>query len=419
MTFKTKSRSLGKLLYQRDLTNPDNNIYTGEGSDSITYLLGPRYGFDGMLNWKPCFHSWIGHRHSPACYLANWWVDGDKREYLNNVVRYGGLQTDPGDLPIPSSMNSDLWSKVVDQIDLNCGESVLLYSGVLQAVPLLGSAMKFTSVLNRAARKLAKSFKRKPFTTVLKEMIQLDFIDRFVIKPTIDDARKFADATNYVLRKMQTMHERNMQTLTPIKSSISDRKVLGSGSARMITIPGLGDCCYDYDNLVTYTSEIFLLAELSYDSAAVDPIKLWASRVGLTKPLESVWDLVPFSFVVDYFTRAGEFISGLSQEMSSQEGLKGKIGRIHSCWRTDKHEWRREITGGSNEVFEHPYFDGQARVTFEVFRGIQTSSGSFQRYQLPNPFSYARQFWQQDFINIALSPTRRRTLLELVIQAKL
>lgn len=44
----------------------------------------------------------------------------------------------------------------------------------------------------------------------------------------------------------------------------------------------------------------------------VNPNVALATRCGLTNPLEIAWELIPFSFVVDWFARVGDFIGSLN-----------------------------------------------------------------------------------------------------------
>lgn len=305
---------------------------------------------------------------------------------------------------------SDLWSSIWDQIDLNSGDSVLLYSGILQAIPLIGGALKGVSLLNRAARKLTKDLKRKPFTTVVRTLIQGDFINRFVVKPTIDDMQKFANSFNYVVNVVNTAHARNVELATAfsaeasnvISETVRDRRinhlfarVLGKEVSR-----------------VTASRKLFMLAKVTYDQCAIDPIKLWAKRVGLTKPLDSAWDLVPFSFVLDYFTRAGDFISGAGDIIADQEGLVGKVASVYDVWEVSSR--KREIQFTPEEI--RP-ISSYWSITASSNQPITTSVGVFDRHR--TEIMNDTNFWDNGFVNVQLSTIRARTLAELFVQPRL
>jgi hypothetical protein len=266
--------------------------------------------------------------------------------------------------------------------------------------------------MNRAARRFSKEFRKRPFTTVVKAAITGDFIDRFVVGPTIDDARRFLDASNYVVRVMNTAYERNAM---PVALQGETSHTLSSSTS---SGTGYGNPwpTYDVKRMASVSTKAYLLLEAHYDTNAIDPIKLWADRCGITRPLDSVWDLVPFSFVVDYFTRAGDFISGLSDRMAGQEGLKGRIGTILGCWwlASAKAEDKYTITGGGAQ-------GNYAANPLTVTPGeVTIASSTFSRSRVHNPGSIMSSIEDKNSLfHVNLSPTRIRTIAELIIQAKL
>jgi hypothetical protein len=387
-----------------------------QGADLISYEEGPIYA-NRHCNWKICHHE-EANRH---LHDGSWtWLaerGGTQfgfRDYFSNFGFSGNCVA-----PAAQPDYSTCFTKIMDQIDLNSTDNVLLYSGILQAVPLVGGAFKFVSVMNRAARKLSKSFKKKPFTTVVKSLIQMDFIDRFVVSPTIDDARKFLDASNYVLRVLNTMQERNAMPVR-YEGETSDLRVskkTGRSPFPYSNSDVRGDKYLYFEDVTSIgsVSKMFLLAEVAYNTTSVSPIQLWATRCGLTRPLDSIWDLVPFSFVIDYFSRSGDFISGLGDEISSQDGLRGRVQKVYGCWGTclAKNEIRRNFIHHGNVSFSG------GRVVTDNFKPFSVSrrSSSFDRIPL-NPWHFLKPF-DNGFLKWEMSSTRYRTLLELWIQAKL
>jgi hypothetical protein len=428
MPTKVRPNRTIQITHYRSRSNgKETSSYTtrNTGSERITYDSGRRLP-NGRWPWKTCEHvstDVLDPIVASFSYDYSYGYGQDKK----NTKGYTGVYLMRGS-PASAAPNGEFDSQTVrdllNQVDLNTSDSVLLYSGILQAVPLLGGALKFSSILNRAARELSKSFRKKPFTTVLKTLISADFIDRFVISPTIDDARKFADATNYVLRVIQTARERSTSRFALSSAS----RVTHSSSKGTTSLGVSGDLpnVYVEWNRTSYTtSKAFMLLEAKYDIGALDPIKFWAQRVGLTRPLDSVWDLVPFSFVVDYFTRAGDFISRLSDEMSRVEGLTGTITRIHDMWcsleNTSSYTERATGHGGFGPNWSNPYF----RLDSQIYEPLQAVSRNsvYTRYRIPNPWLYLSSLSEtlNEYltVNTKLSATRKRTIAELVIQAKL
>lgn len=384
----------------------------GGSTNRITYDDGPKYTPDNRLQWKRCSHT--SHMEPELGPTTLYYQPSSGYWYTFRCPPPGKPS---GKMPeVTQDMVDDATRKVVDQFDLNCSDSVLLYSGVLQAVPLVGGCFRFVSIMNKVAKKLSRNLRRAPFTTALKTAISLDFIDRFVVSPTIDDARKFLNAHNYVVNVMNTLAERRESPVALTSTSKTTHKLIERSFS---TTPwgGMDNARYegiDREEAVTeYT--LHTLAKLEYGVSAVDPLKLWAARVGITRPLESVWDLVPFSFVVDYFTRAGDFISALSDEMSNQDGLCGRLGKVYGQWYTSKsyNTATRIVQQCSlNYDWGDLFFPGEYRLI--------VGDNSFSRY----PVSFAQLnsgLLKSDNSLIHWDLTRRRagTLAELLIQAKL
>lgn len=396
------------------------------GIDKIEYSDGRRLP-NGRYPWKECVHTWSDQRDTLVAqndwgYYVDWgWGNIDAADYVH-YCRWGtGTHVD-----IPSQgFNSEALENCLRQIDLNCGESVLLYSGVIQAVPLLGSVFRLNGILRKAARRISRDMRHKPFTTVIKSLISADFIDRFVISPTLRDARMFQDATDYVLRTIQTARDRTAARVFSLSSVVND--VIDNGGSVINDYSGnLGNGSgyrLETQDRTLVTSKAFALCEGGYDVDAIDPIKVWARRVGLSRPLDSVWDLVPFSFVVDYFTRAGDFISALSDEMSDVEGLRGTCVKVLDLWGTVKAE--RTLSAKATNVVRGPSGPWGIPLTHNSYQ-LSTAfvkSGVFQRFRIPDPWNALTRLQRKidDYLTVSLdlSSTRKRTIAELVIQAKL
>lgn len=384
-----------------------------QGTETLTYGDGPKY-VDSKLNWKVCSHVKNGvYRFGGTTASVEVNIYGSIY-----AAQYRPLQptwSPPAHYTLSLPDAKSCMEKFYEQIDLNCHDSVLLYSGILQAIPLLGGALRFVSVMNKLSRKLSRDLRRKPFTTVIKTAISLDFIDRFVVGPTIDDARKFIDATNYVLRVMDTAYQRSQPMPMAYEHSVSNNRViLDQSITSLISASGptsevrfSGHCTRS--ELARTTSH--LLASVAYDTSAIDPIKLAATRMGINRPLDSAWDLVPFSFVVDYFARAGEFISEIGDKFTDQDALRGSVQSFHGAWLTTTQEYTQKVdwTNASNPHRPIKYFQpGSDSFTVSTFSRVPF-----------NPWAINVGASSDGFFNFDLSSTRKRTLAQLFIQAKL
>lgn len=429
MTTKSRPQSKHNRVWcTTDLgfTNWSSSETVVSGEDTISYSDGRRKP-SGAWPWKTCTHDSSDTFIDGGTAAFFEWKDdspwtGTHLFSCSGKVRRSLLENPQ----LPSgSWDPSTYKQCIDQIDLNTSDGVLLYAGVIQALPFLGGVMKLNSICRRIIRETSKSFRRRPFTTVIKSLISADFIDRFVISPTLDDARKFADACNYTLRVLQTAKERSEHVFALSSTDeIVDKESTQYVESAVTDYGASGTYTIRIRNRSAIASKAFTLVSARYDHAAVDPLKVWAQRTGFSRPLDSVWDLVPFSFVADYFFRGGDFISHLSDEMSSIEGLKGSGLQIHDAWRTFA------LTGYSEGVpwswGQQPWMPWSATWVVPptiVDAATQRRSVHFVRDPIPNPYGLLLQLsgQKEDYlsVNLDLSTTRKRTLAELVIQAKL
>jgi hypothetical protein len=221
--------------------------------------------------------------------------------------------------------------------------------------------------------------------------------------------RKFADSFDYVIRTIQTARDRNAELATAFSSSLTNVTYRSSTSRNYKF--GFSRVRGEEVEEASATRQLFVLAKVTYDQNAISPFKLWARRTGLSKPLDSAWDLVPFSFVLDYFVRAGEFISMAGDQLANQDALVGRVSTVFDVWGTTKCERRLEfkpICTPQVSFVTHHTSDNAP---------IITSAGEFHRGR--TEIMNKPGFWDNGVVDINLSTTRYRTLAELFIQAKL
>lgn len=72
----------------------------------------------------------------------------------------------------------------------------------------------------------------------------------------------------------------------------------------------------------SYNQQAFGVMKLRYTSsvASVNPNLLLAKQLGLTNPAQVAWDVVPFSFVVDWFLPVNKFLSGFDASLGIDLG---------------------------------------------------------------------------------------------------
>lgn len=128
-----------------------------------------------------------------------------------------------------------------------------------------------------------------PRTVKEKELANRWLEYSFGWKPLMADIYGFTEEINQSLREGFPRYEATSQTV---------RK--GSNSA---TIGRFGTSFHSFEETVSMRVK----ARYQVKNAAVKRL----SQLGITNPLEVAWELVPFSFVIDWFIPVGDFISSL------------------------------------------------------------------------------------------------------------
>lgn len=386
-------------------------------SERIEYADGPKY-VNFHSNWKRCSHTKTNILDGLAATLQ---VIDTRTGHRNATEQYspinGRKEFNPESI---SGVNNHVTNTAVallqDKFDLNCQDRVMGYSYALDLIPWLGPFLKASSVLNRIgkwAAKRGKAYRKRPFTTVVTDAMRADLINRFVIQTTIADTRQILTVYERCQRAWEQAHMRN-QGWTTLTAQATTSKIIETGTAGYKPSwsnynwpsPGWG-----FNRELGVTSKVFAVLRLEYDIAKADPVKWIAQALGITTPLESVWDKIPFSFVCDYFFRVGDLIERVSHLDSSQDGLYGKVCDIAQVWATSRAFDQYVTIKDSGRLDPFPSYMVVERSTFGESR-----YGSSLFYRNSIDMSNSSGFWDKGgFWNPRLSSTRKRTLLEMAL----
>lgn len=163
----------------------------------------------------------------------------------------------------------------------------------------------------RRALNIVKSFKRRfrherrrrrPPPGSWKDIPDFWLEYRYAVLPTMLDAYGAVEALE---KRDNGTYDRYRCTVRGKSSYSGGRKQLSSQS-REIT----------HYNTVTatvkeYLDELKYGARVRYDACLVNPLYLTLSEVGVTNPLEVVWEATTLSFVADWFLSIGDFLSAI------------------------------------------------------------------------------------------------------------
>lgn len=133
--------------------------------------------------------------------------------------------------------------------------------------------------------------------------------------------------------------------------------VKATGTSRAIELLFSAD-----SNTRIVIDEVIIRYKMTGSYRITNPNLLLASELGLTNPASVIWEVVPFSFLVDWFTNVGSWLEGFTPELGWDQNLDFCLGRTfearqtlnykptnHGLWQEYKfygRQFDRVITGG-------------------------------------------------------------------------
>lgn len=205
-----------------------------------------------------------------------------------------------------------------------------------------------TSITGRLLR-ICKAIKQLKFQKLAREFTPKELSDRwmegrYAIRPLVYDMCDVVKAIN----RDRTIK----QFRQTYRSGATD-----SGTATQSGVTVYTDSTYGYLT-ATKTSSRYITAKAGVLAAieSVSEATIW----GLNRPFEAMWELVPFSFVVDWFLNVGKVISSWSPmygaralaswvvvENTTLESIVAESGHLGSWTASSIYENQWNMSGGS------------------------------------------------------------------------
>ena len=215
---------------------------------------------------------------------------------------------------------------------------------VKMLIDALKSAMKLTIAMKRGdLATIAKSAKKVGFTVDGLSDLWLGY--RYGIRPLITDIKNLLSAASADLEKGQRFTARGKKKFEE-KSTIKD---LTTGRFQYNCNLGL-KYTEIRENSRIFRAGVLVMIDRSINQAAA----IW----GLDSPIEAAWELIPFSFIVDWFTNIGDVIGALVLNPSLTplsswvtETISSSVVReatgvydmtYSGCWQTSKSAYAKD-----------------------------------------------------------------------------
>lgn len=219
-----------------------------------------------------------------------------------------------------------------------------LYADAAGSMPLSANlvvnAVEFASVKTlipqacQIARKILKAgLKRKS----LKEMANGHLLYSFGVAPLITDIKAILNVRQNVKKRIAELQRRSGRTLRlssrtgQTVSNLPDSWVFApSSSARRLECEG--EWRIQSSGCVSADVTSFFVSDASSQT------KLWSSALGLSSPLSSIWELIPFSFVADWLLPIGAQFERVESKLGMHETVRSHslsnftYSHKHVCW---------------------------------------------------------------------------------------
>lgn len=138
---------------------------------------------------------------------------------------------------------------------------------------------------------------------------------------------------------------------------------------------------------VHYRETGYVGVKVRLDYAVDNPGLAKSAKIGITNPLVVAWELVPFSFVLDWLVPIGSWLSALDADFGLRfiGGTSTSFSKIRKVVKTDYVDLTAPYIGGYNRRVEKAVSTGSFDA-FKMSRSVFTSTPLASIY-VKNPFS--------------------------------
>jgi len=154
--------------------------------------------------------------------------------------------------------------------------------------------------LKKAFRRSAKKQSAGEF---IRSMISLDLMNKFAVQPLLRDIENLRQYGRHISSQVDRLRSSEPVAVHSAHTTRKSRTYNYNSGAN--SWYHKGHMVVDSERLTTVSAYVvFDYAEIKNSNKL-----LHLDALGFNRPLETVWELIPYSFVVDYFVGIGEFLS--------------------------------------------------------------------------------------------------------------
>ena len=269
-----------------------------------------------------------GYIRLPRAYAS----DGTSAEVVfNGTVGWAGIPADPtGSLDYTAAMNELLRDAVGSMpLGVNLVVNLAELASLKTLVPSLLAGVK-SVVKNKLGRKSARELagSHLAYEFGLAPLIS-DFASMFAIREKVANR----------IRQLEARNGRSTRLVKRVPASVLRVPISSTFSSYPgHTIMEKGEWIGTISGAVQATVNSFFVNDNSAQC------KLWSSALGLSTPLQNIWELVPFSFVIDWFIPIGNTFQRVEDKL-------GQHSTVRSC-QLSNFMYSEKIEARSNSVLK-------------------------------------------------------------------
>lgn len=421
MIVKVEGSNSSRVL-SREIIDYDGDSPTGRVSkqyiniantNRIEYEEGPAHDRTGATNWKSCTHTWLAAR-SPAPFEYDAWhtsFPGTSKTY--NVAYYPLGYNSLREMAasayarVKPRTSAEMLHAAQYVMEGRLNQTLLPITDLVQLVRKvdgLGSIdALFTSIL--------APFRAKPksFGDLVKKVSGADLARKFgfsTLWNTITDSLQIGKVVDNHLRKLERIQNSQQRNF---KVSVTDNVIDRTGTTNVGSYrSNRSVIAADYTAGALCQTSIHFRTSVRYDTSDALRTRLAWDALGLSNIFSTAWDLMPLSFVIDWFVQVQRFAAQMDSYYFHTVPLE-RLTELQDVWITSTRKGYVDLdkfygfTNGSNAGRVH----GSPTYRIEY--------GEFRRYPVDNG---AMSLWLPSLKvgGTSLTLAQNITGLELLVQ---
>lgn len=309
----------------------------------ITYDEGPMHNADWSMRWKKCQHTWYCGTSGVLTYRHH--LDRWQGLYTHYVPEYFQQMAPQLRRWQSVSMPSDdaLLANVVDEFQGRLRGTELPLTDVYQ---LYSSVKKSGNPAKDLVQPFHDLFRRKPknLRDLIKKVTGADLAWKFGLVPMVKTVFGILNAAHVVDAHLSKLNARELSNQLNFSVTATPHdEVHATGSAIFTDVQGYTRVNASYTHRTRMTTKVYFRTTVDYDTSDSIRTKLLWDAYGISNIFGTVWDILPYSFVIDWFTNIGEVVDQMDTYLFHTSPLV-RLGKLTDVWASITRRTSYEIT---------------------------------------------------------------------------